>query len=125
MALNAAAAANPRPSIEFVVKPREDLFLRGGLRTIHRVQAGDGYPCQMQKNQNFSCLFRHYAKHNGLRKEDLVFYFVSELHPDESPESVHLMPQDEVLFKPFSLLIIHQLLFNIDAHADLGGTQEN
>jgi hypothetical protein len=23
----------------------------------------------MQKNQSFSCLFRHYAKHNGLRKE--------------------------------------------------------
>ena len=50
----------------------------------------------MQKNQTFSCLFRHYAKHNGLRKEDLVFYFVNELHPDESPETVHLMPFDEV-----------------------------
>lgn len=68
----------------------------GGIRTIPRVAALEGYPCQMQKNQTFSCLFRHYAKHNGLRKEDLVFYFVNELHPDESPETVHLMPFDEV-----------------------------
>jgi hypothetical protein len=50
----------------------------------------------MQKNQTFSCLFRHYAKHNGLRKEDLVFYFVDELLPDQMPETVHLMPQDEI-----------------------------
>lgn len=54
------------------------------------------YPCQMQKTQQFSCLFRHYAKHNGLRKEDLVFYFVDELKPDETPETVHLMPNDEI-----------------------------
>ena len=51
----------------------------------------------MQKNQNFSCLFRHYAKHNGLRKEDLVFYFTDELLPDQTPESAHLMPFDEIL----------------------------
>jgi hypothetical protein len=50
----------------------------------------------MQKNQTFSCLFRHYAKHNGLRKEDLAFYFVDELLPDQMPETVHLMPQDEI-----------------------------
>lgn len=50
----------------------------------------------MQKEQKFSCLFRHYAKHNGLRKEDLVFYFVNELQPDETPESVHLMRTDEI-----------------------------
>lgn len=50
----------------------------------------------MQKTQNFSCLFRHYAKHNGLRKEDLVFFFVDELLPDQMPESVHLMPHDEI-----------------------------
>jgi len=58
---------------------------------------GTEYPCQMQKNQNFSCLFRHYAKHNGLRKEDLVFYFTDELLPDQTPESAHLMPFDEIL----------------------------
>jgi len=51
----------------------------------------------MQKNQNFSCLFRHYAKHNGLRKEDLVFFFTDELLPDQTPESAHLMPFDEIL----------------------------
>jgi hypothetical protein len=65
----------------------------------------------MQKTQNFSCLFRHYAKHNGLSKEgctysinnetfiiilqqlDLIFTFVDELQNDQTPESVHLMPQ--------------------------------
>lgn len=50
----------------------------------------------MQKTQNFSCLFRHYAKHNGLRKDDLVFYFTDELQQDQTPETVHLMPQDEI-----------------------------
>lgn len=78
-------------AIEFVVKPREDLFLEGDIKTISRVQRGESYPCQMQKNQAFSCLFRHYAKHNGLRKEDLAFYFVEELQPDDMPETVHLM----------------------------------
>lgn len=92
----AAAAARQNTSIEFVVKPREDLYLEGKLRTLPRVQQGDPYPCQMQKNQTFSCLFRHYAKHNGLKKEDLVFYFVDELLPDQMPETVHLMPQDEI-----------------------------
>ena len=50
----------------------------------------------MQKVQHFSCLFRHYAKHNGLRKEDLVFSFVDELIPDQQPETVHLMPDDRI-----------------------------
>eukprot|EP01041_Mallomonas_annulata_P005186 gene5186-10370_t len=83
-------------SIEFVVKPRENLYLEGSIRTLPRVSKGDQYPCQMQKNQSFSCLFRHYAKHNGLRKEDLVFFFVDELLPEETPEAVHLMPYDEI-----------------------------
>eukprot|EP00981_Chlorochromonas_danica_P008844 scaffold2312_cov165-Ochromonas_danica.AAC.84 len=82
-------ASNQRPSIEFVVKPKQDLYLEGQLRRLPRVAQGEAYPCQMQKNQNFGCLFRHYAKHNGLRKED-------ELLPDQTPESVHLMPQDEI-----------------------------
>ena len=92
----ATAAARPNTSIEFVVKPREDLYLEGKFKVLPRVQKGDPYPCQMQKNQTFSCLFRHYAKHNGLKKEDLVFYFVDELLPDQMPETVHLMPQDEI-----------------------------
>ena len=92
----AAAAARQNTSIEFVVKPREDLYLEGKFKTLPRVQKADPYPCQMQKNQTFSCLFRHYAKHNGLKKEDLVFYFVDELLPDQMPETVHLMPQDEI-----------------------------
>ena len=51
----------------------------------------------MQKTQQFSCLFRHYAKHNGLNKEDLVFYFTDELLPEGTPESVHLLQNDEIL----------------------------
>lgn len=85
-----------RTNIEFVVKPRESLFLEGSIRSLPRVTRDDAYPCQMHKQQAFSCLFRHYAKHNGLKKDDLVFYFVDELKPDETPESVHLMPQDEI-----------------------------
>lgn len=98
-----AAAAQSRAnnaartqSVEFVVKAREDLFLDGAHRTIPRVKANEPYPCQMQKNQNFSCLFRHYTKHNGLRQEDFVFSFVDELKPDETPEMVSLMANDEV-----------------------------
>jgi hypothetical protein len=66
------------------------------MRRLCRVQKDEAYPCQMSKTQSFSCLFRHYAKHNGLKKEDLVFYFVDELKADETPESVHLMHQDEI-----------------------------
>ena len=83
-------------SVEFVVKPSEDLSLSGDHKTIHRVQKGKDYPCQMQKTQAFSCLFKHYAKHNGLKKDDLVFYFTDELKPEETPENVHLMPNDEI-----------------------------
>ena len=50
-------------------------MITGGIRTIPRVTAGEGYPCQMQKNQTFSCLFRHYAK-----VEHKLFY----LTPDDS-----------------------------------------
>ena len=92
----AAAVARQVAPIEFVVRPREDLYLEGAVRILPRVTKGEGYPCQMQKNQTFSCLFRHYAKHNGLKKEDLIFYFVDELQPDQMPETVHLMPQDEI-----------------------------
>jgi len=77
----------------------------------------------MQKTQNFSCLFRHYAKHNGLRKEgreiriklevnlslipfllDLVFSFVDELLNEQTPEVVHLMPQG--LLSHFSIVVL-------------------
>jgi hypothetical protein len=50
----------------------------------------------MQKNQTFSCLFRHYAKHNGLDKDSLVFTFLGELEGDQLPESVHLLSGDEI-----------------------------
>ena len=83
-------------TIEFTVRPREDLFLEGKNASILRVVEGESYPCQMQKNQTFNCLFRHYAKHNGLDKENLLFTFVDELQADEMPESVHLMPLDDI-----------------------------
>ena len=69
----------------------------------------------MQKNQNFSCLFRHYAKHNGLRREDLIFSFVDELLPDQTPEGVHLMPQgNQFYFSSFSLKQLVELAFSLD-----------
>lgn len=92
----AIAANRASTAIEFIVKPKDDLFLEGTLRTLPRVAKGEifelpstnvlylneimyyligePYPCQMQKNQTFSCLFRHYAKHNGLKKEGQSFY---------------------------------------------------
>jgi hypothetical protein len=94
------AVVNRNASIEFIVKPKQDLYLEGSLRRLPRVGkgsfvylnfdaaldrqlfirntnwvvnlvmlTGEAYPCQMQKNQTFSCLFRHYAKHNGLCKD--------------------------------------------------------
>jgi len=39
-------------------------------------------------------MFRHYAKHNGLDKTTLRFFFVEELEPDQTPETVALMPHD-------------------------------
>lgn len=69
------AANNRTPSVEFIVKPREDLYLEGSLRKLPRVLKNEPYPCQMQKAQSFSCLFRHYAKHNGLRKEGSFYLY--------------------------------------------------
>lgn len=63
----------------------------------------------MQKTQTFSCLFRHYAKHNGLKKEDLVFSFVDELLPEQTPESVHLMPNDEITVTHRKLSLSNEL----------------
>lgn len=61
------------------------------------MHAGNPYSCLMKVNQNFSSLFRHYAKHHGLRKEDLVYYFTEELQPDDTPASVHLQKNDEII----------------------------
>ena len=88
-----------RPSnIEFVVVSAEDLFLfsSGEHDNMRRVTGGTSYPCQMQRTQHFSCLFRHYAKHNGLDKESLVFYFLNQLLPEDTPESIHLLPNDQI-----------------------------
>lgn len=45
----------------------------------------------MLKNQRFSSLFRHYAKHHGLRKDDLAYYFTEELQNEDTPETVFLL----------------------------------
>ena len=47
---NATASNN---SIEFIVKPTEDLYLEGDLKSIRRVPEGQEYPCQMLKDQSF------------------------------------------------------------------------
>uniref|UniRef100_A0A7S2W1Z2 BTB domain-containing protein n=1 Tax=Rhizochromulina marina TaxID=1034831 RepID=A0A7S2W1Z2_9STRA len=85
--------------VEFTVKPEEDLILEGTERTITRVQAGTPYSCLMLKSQRFSSLFRHYAKHHGLRKDDLAFFFTEELQNDDTPESVFLQKNDEIIVR--------------------------
>ena len=77
----------------FISKAAEDLILEGRERSLIRVRAGTPYSCLMLKNQRFSSLFRHYAKHHGLRKEDLAYYFTEPLqnevnaiqHPGQAP----------------------------------------
>jgi hypothetical protein len=83
-------------TIDFTVIPQEDLYLTKGTKTLKRVTKGEMYPCQMQKTQNFNCLFRHYAKHNGLDKETLTFTFLEELQGDHLPDMVHLLTGDEI-----------------------------
>lgn len=53
----------------------------------------------MLKSQRFSSLFRHYAKHHGLRKEDLSFFFTEELQNEDTPESVFLQKNDEIIVR--------------------------
>ena len=101
-------------SIEFTIVPSEDLYLSNGIKSIKRVEKGRGlnlgrneltkrsvfvgdlYPCQMQKSQNFSSLFRHYSKHTGLDKDTLCFKFLDELKPDQLPDMVHLLQGDVI-----------------------------
>lgn len=72
-------------------QPAEDLILEGSERSVIRVRAGTPYSCLMLKNQRFSSLFRHYAKHHGLRKDDLAYYFTEELQNEDTPETVYLL----------------------------------
>uniref|UniRef100_A0A6U4KVI1 BTB domain-containing protein n=1 Tax=Phaeomonas parva TaxID=124430 RepID=A0A6U4KVI1_9STRA len=91
--------ADQEPSVEFIVKADEDLYLEGSQRTIPRVRAGNQYSCLMKVQQTFNSLFRHYAKHHGLRKDDLVYYFTEQLQPDDTPASVHLLKNDEIIVR--------------------------
>ncbi len=77
----------------------EDLVHEGNLKSISRVRCGSSYTCIMTKNQRFSSLFRHYAKHHGLKKDELEYTFVDVLNPEDSPESVYLLSMDEVVVR--------------------------
>jgi len=85
--------------VEFTVKPEEDLILEGTERTIIRVHAGTPYSCLMLKTQRFSSLFRHYAKHHGLKKDDLAFFFTEELQNEDTPETVFVQKNDEIIVR--------------------------
>lgn len=79
------------PIFSIFTQPAEDLILEGSERSVIRVRAGTPYSCLMLKNQRFSSLFRHYAKHHGLRKDDLAYYFTEELQNEDTPETVFLL----------------------------------
>mmetsp|Transcript_2667 Transcript_2667/g.3645 ORF Transcript_2667/g.3645 Transcript_2667/m.3645 type:complete len:349 (-) Transcript_2667:230-1276(-) len=96
---NSRDRANVNEHVEFVVKAAEDLILEGKERSLVRVRAGTPYSCLMLKQQRFSSLFRHYAKHHGLRKEDLAYYFTEPLQNEDTPESVFLQARDEVIVR--------------------------
>jgi hypothetical protein len=90
---------NPRINnehIEFIVEADEDIFLVGTENTLKRVTAGANYECMMLKTQQFSSLFRHYAKYHGLSKDGLEFRFLDVLNSDETPEAVHLLSGDTI-----------------------------
>ena len=46
-------------SIEFIVKPTEDLYLEGAMKRLLRVTEGQEYPCQMQKDQSFRYVLQY------------------------------------------------------------------
>ncbi|KAM3568134.1 hypothetical protein VYU27_009738, partial [Nannochloropsis oceanica] len=93
------AAPDPENSVEFCVKPAEDLVLEGTHKSLLRVRANTPYSCIMLKSQRFASLFRHYAKHHGLDKDTLVFFFTEELQNDDTPESVHMQRNDEIVVR--------------------------
>ena len=82
--------AGKKENVEFVVKAAEDLVLVGDVCSVMRVPEGDQYSCLMMKNQRFTSLFRHYAKHHGLPCEKLEYLFTNKIHGDDTPESIHL-----------------------------------
>lgn len=92
------------------LQPAEDLILEGSERSVIRVRAGTPYSCLMLKNQRFSSLFRHYAKHHGLRKDDLAYYFTEELQNEDTPETVFLL----VSFSRYKLEKRHNKMYPSD-----------
>jgi speckle-type POZ protein len=84
-------------NIDFFVLAKDDLYLEGNNKRLLRVSKGYSYSVQMVRNQQMSCLFRHFGKHHGLEKEDLEFTFVDKLQNEDTPESIHLMPSDQII----------------------------
>eukprot|EP00904_Undaria_pinnatifida_P002730 jgi/Undpi1/12458/HiC_scaffold_5.g02129.m1 len=123
----ATANANAAPGatrpvdqhVEFVVKPAEDLILEGSERSVIRVRAGTPYSCLMLKNQRFSSLFRHYAKHHGLRKDDLAYYFTEELQNEDTPETVFLLVDPDRLCPDDMFIEQMGSLLDDDEHCDV------
>jgi hypothetical protein len=101
---------NAPEHVEFSVQAGEDLFLEGALTTLRRVVAGTNYSCLMLKTQRFSSLFRHYAKYHGLRKDELEYFFVDKLEPDDTPESIQLQRGDTI---QVSIYIYIYIYYNI------------
>jgi len=85
--------------VEFTVKAEEDLYSTGSENTIRRVRAGDNFIFVMSRTQRFSSVFHRYAKHHGLRKEDLEYYFVNPLENEDTPESVQLQRGDIIMVR--------------------------
>lgn len=96
-------ANNHQDFIEFVCKPAEDLWLGSDERRAVRIIAGTEYRCSMLRDQHFSSLFRHYAKHNGVDKETLAFFFteelMQELEPSDTPRSIFLRRNDIIVIR--------------------------
>ncbi len=78
------------PNVEFIVRAAEDLVLAGSVQNIVRVTSGNVYSCLMLKTQRFSSLFRHYAKHHGLKRDDLEYSFTDIIQADDTPETIYL-----------------------------------
>jgi hypothetical protein len=52
MSLPASATSRANSSIEFVVVPRDDLFLEGGIRKLFRVSKGNSHHYHILPSRN-------------------------------------------------------------------------
>jgi speckle-type POZ protein len=67
----------------------EDLYLSGSGGTV-AVRTGTKFLSRMVRDQQFSSLFRHYAKNHDVDASSLVFFtekLMRELNPLDTPRS--------------------------------------